>query len=115
MNMDERLQQYQDELDQKEINEHVEAVLAVNSILQTEEGRKLFLYLYKSFGVGEINPDGLEGAALHEYLGFLKSGNSIFKLASEAHPEIAASLLSTLERKRYDEEKRKLTIINSYE
>lgn len=88
--------------DIKEAIEHRDVVLNVRSVLATTPGKILFKYLFKSFDVGQPPFQGFEGAMLHDHLGFLRSGNSIFKLACEANAETAAGLLAEIEKDRYE-------------
>lgn len=82
--------------------EHRDVLLAIGVLLKSAEGIQLFAYLFKSLDVATLPERGLEGNDLHDHLGFLRAGNSIYKLVCEADPEIAASILSKLERKRYE-------------
>ncbi len=81
--------------------EHRDVLLNIQAILSTEPGRGFFKYLFKNFEVGEMPQIGLEGPFLMDRLGFLRAGNSIFKLAAEANAEIAAGLLAQNEKERY--------------
>ena len=101
--MDEdKVKDYFTRIDREDYLEHRDALLAIGSIIKTDEGVKLFKYLFKSFDVAELPSQEMEGNVLHEYLGFLRAGNSIYKLTCEADSEIAASILSNIERKKYE-------------
>lgn len=94
------------ELTQQEIAdaiEHRDMLLALRAILSKKEGKDFIKYLFKSFDVGQPPPEGLEGSLLHDRLGFLRAGNSIFKIAAEADNEIAGLLLAQIEKERYDD------------
>lgn len=99
--IEEELRKFYEAEELKEQHEHEQVLLAIRSIIQTPHGRRLFTYLYKNFNVGEL-PEGLEGNQLFEYLGFLRAGQSIFKITSEADSEISAQILAQLERKKYE-------------
>ena len=94
---------FNEELAKRELKEYQEVLLAINSIIQTEEGKKFFKYMFKNLDVGTVPERGIEGFELHDYLGFLRAGNSIYKLACEADYEIAALLLAKLEKEKYDD------------
>jgi len=98
-----RLQEYEIEQERKERLEHRDVLLSIASLIKTDEGQKLFKYLFKNLEVSQVPPQGLEGNQLHEYLGFLRAGNTIYKLACEAASETSASILAKLERERYDD------------
>lgn len=100
--MSEKLEKYFEQVDREDYLEHRDALLAIGAIIKTDEGVKLFKYLFKTLGVAELPSQEMEGNVLHEYLGFLRSGNSIYKLACEADSEIAASILAKIERKKYE-------------
>lgn len=86
----------------KAATEHRDMLLDVRAVLATSSGKNLFKYLFKHFEVAALPEDGLDTDLLHERIGILKAGNSIFKLACEANFEIAAELLAKLEKERYD-------------
>lgn len=90
----------------KEAREHRDVVLALQAILATPQGKILFKYLFKSLDLGEMPELGLTGEHLHDRLGFLRVGQAIFKLASEANVQISAEILAQLEKERYDEKYR---------
>ncbi len=83
--------------------EHRDVLLAIGVLLKQKEGRQFFKYLFKNLEVAGVPDEGLEGNLLHNYLGFLRAGNSIYKLVCEADFEEAASLLSKIEREKYDD------------
>lgn len=99
----ENLEELQARKVRQEELEHRDVLLAIGAILKNKEGQQLFKYLFKTLDVICDPPPGMEGNILHEYLGHLRAGNSVYKLVCEADFEIAASILSKLERERYDE------------
>lgn len=80
--------------------EHRDALLAIREISATKRGKDLLRYLIKNFDVGQFPDLGLDGALLHDRLGFLRAGNSIFKLISEANAVVAGELLAQVEKER---------------
>jgi hypothetical protein len=100
--MNEKLVEYHNNLERQEALEHRDVLLAIAAIIKQPEGLKLFRYLFKYFNVAELPDQSMTGNLLHEYLGFLRAGNSIYKLVCEADAMIAASVLSKLEREKYD-------------
>jgi len=92
-----------EERERKEAKEHQDVLIAIATLLKHREGIQLFRYMFKNFEVMTTPPLGMHGMDLHEYLGFLRAGNSIYKLACEADSESAASILAKLERDRYAE------------
>lgn len=94
------------ELTQEDIKlaiEHRDVLLDIRAILATTSGRNFFKYLFKNFEVNDLPELGLEGVFLHDRMGFLRAGNSIFKLVCEADPTLAATILAQKEKDRYDE------------
>ena len=87
----------------KEAIEHREVLLDVKAVLATNHGRNFIKYLFKHLGVGELPELGLTGDLLMDKLGFLRAGNSIFKLVSEADFEITGALLAKNEKEKYNE------------
>lgn len=100
---EERLAEYYAEKDRQERLEHRDVLLAIAAIIKSKEGQQLFEYLFKNFEVGNLPPRDLKNELLHEHLGFLRAGNSIYKLVCESASESAASILAKTERKRYDD------------
>jgi len=112
--MNEKSLALQKERERKEALEHRDVLLAIASILKTKEGIQLFSYLFKNFDVTSLPERGMQGEELNEYLGFLRAGNSIYKLACEADSETAASLIAKLERQRYADIYEQHRIDNGY-
>lgn len=98
-----KYEDYQRKVEHQEQIEHRDVLLAIGVLLKSKEGKQLFNYLFKTIDVITAPEQGLEGNMLHEYLGFLRAGNSIYKLVSEADYEEAALILSKIERKKYDD------------
>lgn len=90
------------EIELRERIEHQNVLLALGVLLRQKEGVQLFNYLFKEFDVACVPEIGMEGQMLFEYLGFLRAGNAIYKLVCEADYSIAATILSKLEKDRYD-------------
>lgn len=105
-----QLEDYELKKSRQEASEHRDVLLAIAAVINTNEGKTLFKYLFKSFDVAQLPGEGMDGKLLYEYLGFLRAGNSIFKLASESASETAAGILAKIERERY-EDKHELTRI----
>jgi hypothetical protein len=76
-------------------------ILDVQAVLLTPSGKNLFKNLFREFELGQVPAVGMEGNLLFEYMGHLRAGNSIFKLAAEANPDVAGSLLAQIEKERY--------------
>lgn len=100
---EERIAAYHAERERQERLEHRDVLLSIASLIKSKEGQALFEYLFKHFEVAALPPRNLTGEILHENLGFLRAGNSIYKLLCEAASESAASILAKTERKRYEE------------
>lgn len=102
MNND-KFAEYQQKKEHQEQLEHRDVLLAIGVLLKQKEGRQFFKYLFKNLDVACTPEEGLEGTMLHNYLGFLRAGNSIYKLVCEADFEEAALLLSKIEREKYED------------
>lgn len=100
--MQTELEKFEHRLDVKERLEHRDAILAVSAFMSTQEGKNFFKYLFKSFEVTTLPDMVLEGNLLHEKLGFLRAGNSIYQLACQAASDEAAKILAQIEREKYD-------------
>lgn len=93
------------ELTQEEIEarlEHRDALLAIREILATSSGQQFFRYLFKHFEIGMLPEVGIEGTMLHDHIGFLRAGQSIFDLVSEANPQLSATFLADIKKEKYE-------------
>lgn len=100
------------EQERKEAIEHRDVLLSIASLIKTDEGQKLFKYLFKSLDVSVLPEPTMDGKMLYEYLGFLRAGNSVYKLACEAASETAASIMAKIERERYEDKYEQYRIEN---
>ncbi len=107
------IEKYHLEKQRKEDIEHRDVLLAIGSLLKTPEGLNLFKYLFKNFEVANLPDKSLEGIELHEALGFLRAGNSIYKLACESASEIAGSIIAKIERERYEDLREQFRVENA--
>ena len=86
----------------QEAIEHRDILLDIRLLLSNPAGQRFFKYLFKHFQVGELPEMGLDGVLLADTLGFLRAGNSVFKLVAEANTEVAGRLLAENEKDKYD-------------
>lgn len=93
----------QDQLNQemKERAMHQAVLSDIQTLLATKSGKNFVKYLFQSFDVGEVPVFGATGDYLQSYLGMLRAGNSIFKIVSEANPDVAGALLAQIEKERH--------------
>jgi len=82
----------------KEQQEHRDMLLDIQAVLATKSGKNFIKYLFVNFEVGELPVIGLTNEFLLDRLGFLRAGNSIFKIVAEASPEIAGQILGQIEK-----------------
>lgn len=59
--------------------------------------------MFKEFGVTDLPDPSMDGKILYEYLGHLRAGNSIYKLACEACYETTASLMAKIGKEAYED------------
>lgn len=85
----------------KEAIEHRNVLLDIRAILATNSGKNFIQYLFKHLGASELPELGLTGEILMDKLGFLRAGNSVFKLIAEADADIAGNLLSKNEKEKH--------------
>lgn len=103
--------EYRQALEEEKLNN--DTLGALKKILTTEEGVILFTYLFKNLDVTCVPEQDMIGDTLQEYLGFLRAGNSIFKLASNANSEVSAKILAQLERDRHADRLNRFRIENN--
>ena len=111
--MNKELDQHYIDKELRDQVEHQNVLLAIADILKTKSGLDLFKYLFKSLDVAQVPPVGMDGTELHEYLGHLRAGNSIYKLASEADYNITGTLTAQIERQKYDDLITEYRLINN--
>lgn len=104
------IQDFEHTVVMRERKEEQLAFNAISRILKTDEGVDLFKYLFKNFEVGTLPDRAMSGDELHEYLGFLRAGNSIFKIASAADSEASAAILANIEKEKDQDERTKFRI-----
>lgn len=80
-------------------------LLDIQAILATKVGKNFITYLFVNLEVGELPVIGLSGEFLLDRLGFLRAGNSIFKMVAEASPEIAGQILGHIEKVKNENNK----------
>lgn len=88
------------EEDRLEAIEHRDMLLDLRAILKTTSGMKVFKYFFKHFGVGELPELGLPNEILLDKLGYLRAGNAMFKLLSEADPIVSGNILANIEKEK---------------
>jgi hypothetical protein len=98
------------DLSQEQINhqlreqaEHQHVMLAIRDVLATPSGKIFIKYLLKSFEVGEMPEIGLPHDILLDKLGFLRAGNSVFKIIAEANNVEAGAILGQIEKEKYED------------
>ena len=96
-----RLRKFYQQEAHKEAVEHRDMLLNMKAILETEPGKNFIQFLLKSFDVGELPKKGVEGNELYETLGFLRAGQSVFQMVSQANDKIAGQILASIEREKY--------------
>ena len=109
---EQKVREYAEKQILQEQMEHHEVLTAINKLLKLPEGQTLFKYLFKNFDVTIAPERGLEGVLLHEYLGHLRAGNSIYQLSCEADYQTTALLLSKLEKERHEDKYEQYRIDN---
>ncbi len=97
------LEKLDHQIEIRERLEHQDALLAIGAIIDTKHGRALFRYLFKNLEVGTLPERFLEGNILHEKLGFLRAGNSIYQLACQAASDTTAQITASIEREKYED------------
>ena len=90
------------EEDRREAIEHRDMLLDLRSVLATVSGVRMMRYLFMHLGVGELPEIGLPNDIMLDKMGYLRAGNAVFKLASEADPAIAGKLLAEIEKEKYE-------------
>lgn len=87
----------------KDAVEHRDVLLHLRAVLATASGQHFIKYLFKNLDVGGVPELGLEGSLLMDRIGFLRSGQSVFKIVAEANADIAGQILAEIEKERYAE------------
>ena len=93
---EEKVRQFYEHQSNKEAIEQRDAQLNLKAILATDPGRNFIKFLLVNFDVGELPEQGIEGVELHETIGFLRAGQSIFQIVSQANRKIAGEILANI-------------------
>jgi len=90
----------------KEINmdvlEHETMLLDLGHILSTTQGQNFIKYLFKHLGVGDLPDLNIPDKLRDDYLGFLRAGQSIFEIVSQADNIKAGLILAQIKKEQYD-------------
>lgn len=100
--LSDKLRKFQENEIRRDAIEERNALLHLKAILETNSGRNFMKYLIKNFEVGELPERGVEGIDLHETIGFLRAGQSVFQMMSQANKKIAAELLAQIQGEKYE-------------
>jgi len=87
----------------KEARRYAGVLKDISVVLGTPAGKGFVRYLLKELEVGELPAMGLPEEFLRDKLGFLRAGNSIFKMVAQANPEVTGALLAQIEKEKYEE------------
>jgi hypothetical protein len=87
--------------DERQRVEHHNTLMSIRAILATKPGVDFIKYLLKSFDITELPPRGLSNEFVQEELGYLRAGRSIYKIVSEANPEITGNILGMIEKEKH--------------
>lgn len=88
--------------DLRERIEHQEILKDLRAVLSHAYGKNFIRYLFKEFSVGDFPlTQGIDNGFLMESLGYFKAGNAIFKIVSEASPELAGQILAQIEKEKH--------------
>lgn len=88
----------------KEQAEYQLVLMDIQSVLATKSGKNFVRYLFKNLDVGDFPPIGVDENYLRDRLGFLRAGNSVFKLVAQANPVDAGAILAQIEKEKYVQE-----------
>ena len=78
-----------------------DAIMNLGSVLKTQPGREFMKYLFRTMLVGDVPPAGLSGELLHDMLGAMRAGKTVYNLAAQADAEVVATLMAQNEKERY--------------
>mgnify|MGYP000541178932 CR=1 FL=1 len=83
--------------------EHTAVINALQNILATKDGKVFAKYIMKVFDINEPPAIGMAGEMLQNHLGFLRAGNSVYKLFCQANIAIAGEIIAQIEKEKYEE------------
>jgi hypothetical protein len=87
----------------KQAQEDKAALSALSVLIKNPDARIVIKYILKSLEVGTLPPQGLSGEILHDYLGFLRAGKSIWEMVSQADHVVAGLILAEIQKEKHDE------------
>lgn len=86
----------------QEIKEHETMLLDLGLILSTPQGQNFIKYLLKNFGVGDLPEINMPDKLRDDYIGFLRAGQSIFEIVSQADTIKAGLILAQIQKEKMD-------------
>jgi len=103
LDKDDKLLKFEDHLVNKESIEQRDAIINLREVLNTPPGRSFIKFLFKTLEVGELPSKGLESPDMYETLGFLRSGQAVFQLTSQANRKLAGNMLAEIQGDIYND------------
>jgi hypothetical protein len=98
-----KISRSEQEVLRREFIEHQKIIGDLQAVLATKSGRGFFKYLLKTFDLQDLPKPGMDEDLKNEYLGFLRAGRTILQLVSQANPSVAGTILTEIEKEKYDE------------
>lgn len=77
-------------------------LLDLSHVLSTPQGQNFIKYLMKHFTVGELPAINIPDKLRDEYIGFLRAGQSLFEIVSQADTIKAGLILAQIQKEKYD-------------
>lgn len=77
-------------------------LLDLSLILSTPHGQNFIKYLLKSFAVGDLPAINISDKLRDEYIGFLRAGQSVFEIVSQADNIKAGLILAQIQKEKMD-------------
>lgn len=84
------------------LNEHDQMLQDLGLVLTTPHGQNFIKYLMKHFSVADLPPIGLPDEVRQEYIGFLRAGQSLFEIVSQADTNKAGLILAQIQKEKFD-------------
>ena len=88
-----------------QISEHEHMLQDLSLILASAQGQNFIKYLMKHFGVAELPEINIPDKLRDEYIGFLRAGQALFEIVSQADNIKAGLILAQIQKDKYDDAK----------
>ncbi len=84
------------------LNEYESMIQDLGLVLSTPQGQSVIKYLLKNLDFGELPATNIPSNLRDEYIGFLRGGQILFEMISQADTSKAGLILAQIQKEKMD-------------